>query len=75
MRVTFNIEMKTDVPAHDMERRKAFIDLFIHTSRRLYTQAAMLSKGVSPDIKVTSLDNENGEEQYPLFQEEENSNG
>lgn len=69
MRTVFNIEIKTDIPAHDEERRKALIELFMRASRTLFTQTTMLAKGVSPTINITSEDNVNGTEVHPLFNE------
>lgn len=74
MRTVFNIEIKTDIPAHDEERRKALIELFMRTSRTLFTQTTMLAKGVSPTINITSEDNVNGTEVHPLFGEKEETN-
>lgn len=70
MRTVFNIEIKTDIPAHDDARRQALIELFTRTSRMLLTQTTMVSKGISPSFKITSTDNQNGEQEYPLFVEE-----
>lgn len=70
MRTIFNIEIKTDIPAHDEARRQALIELFTRASRTLLTQTTMVSKGVTPDIRVTSQDNDNGAVDYPLFEVE-----
>jgi hypothetical protein len=67
MRTVFNIEIKTDVPAHDKARREAYIKLMTIAARTLYTQATMLAKGVSIDV-VLSSDGENGSEEHPLFE-------
>lgn len=67
MRTVFNIEIKTDIPANDEARRQALIELFTRVSRELLTKATLVSKGVSPDFKLSSIDNEKGEQEYPLF--------
>jgi len=67
MRVVFQIEIKTDIPSHDNERRKALIELFTRTSRTLRTQCSMLSRGVPPTLTLTSNDSENGEEVIPTI--------
>lgn len=67
MRTVFNIEIKLDIPAHDEERRKALIELYTRAARTLLTQTSMVAKGIPPSMKVTSLDNENGPQEHPLF--------
>jgi hypothetical protein len=74
VRTIFNIEIKTDLPAYDIERRQALIELFRRTSSTLYTQATMLSKGVPVSMSITSHDNENGTEKHPIFDIEKETN-
>lgn len=73
MRVIFNIEVKVDIPAHDETRREVFIKLLTQASKQLFTQSAMLCKGLSPTIVMTSQDNDNGEQIHPLFEESPSS--
>lgn len=53
MRVTFNLEIKAEIPSFDTKQREVFVKLMTDAAKKLYTQATLLSGTVSPDIKVT----------------------
>ena len=53
MRVTFNLEIKAEIPSYDTKQREVFVKLMTQAAKRLYTQSALMSTIVSPDMKVT----------------------
>jgi hypothetical protein len=67
MRVVFTIEIKTDIPSHDTERREAMIELLARAARTLRTQCSMVSKGIPPTLKLITNDSENGEQELPTI--------
>ena len=52
MRLVFNTTLTIDVPPHDDELRRAFIELVTQSARQIYGPAAMLAKS-KPILKVT----------------------
>lgn len=67
MRTVFNIEIKCDLPTHDEQRRKTFIQLMLKATRQLYAQTTMLAAELSPELTIT-MDDRNGSQELNLFE-------
>ena len=52
MRCVYNTTLTIDLPAHDDELRRAFIQLVTEKAREAYPIAAMLAKS-KPIVKIT----------------------
>ena len=69
MRVTFNLEVKAEIPSFDAKQKDVFIKLMTDAAKKMYAQATLLSGNVSPDIKV-SVGDSSGTQVVPLFSKE-----
>lgn len=70
MRVVFNLEIKAEIPSYDTKQREVFVRLMTEAAKRLYTQAALMSGAVSPDMNVT-VDSGGKREDIELFKGEQ----
>lgn len=69
MRITFTMEVKTEIESFDIKKRQVITRLMNEAARRLHTQITMLSDNVSPKIKVTATNPNGVQEGVQLFDE------
>lgn len=70
MRVVFNLEIKAEIPSYDTKQREVFVRMMTEAAKRLYTQSALLSANVSPEMNVT-VEDSSGREGIELFKGEQ----